>query len=47
MIYKDFKDKKLSLLGMSYSEIAEILECTEKSVDNAIQRIRKKIRDIR
>lgn len=38
---------KLSFLGMSYSEIAEILECTEKSVDNAIQRIRKKIRDIR
>lgn len=38
---------KLSLLGMSYMEIAEILECTEKSVDNAIQRIRKKIRDIR
>lgn len=38
---------KLSMLGMSYSEIAEILECTEKSVDNAIQRIRKKIRDIR
>lgn len=38
---------KLSLLGMSYSEIADILECTEKSVDNAIQRIRKKIRDIR
>lgn len=38
---------KLSLLGMSYSEIADILECTEKSVDNAIQRVRKKIRDIR
>ncbi len=38
---------KLSLLGMSYSEIADILECAEKSVDNAIQRIRKKIRDIR
>lgn len=38
---------KLSLLGMSYSEIADIIECTEKSVDNAIQRIRKKIRDIR
>lgn len=38
---------KLSLLGMSYAEIADILECTEKSVDNAIQRIRKKIRDIR
>lgn len=38
---------KLSMLGMSYSEIADILECTEKSVDNAIQRIRRKIRDIR
>ena len=38
---------KLSLLGMSYSEIADILECSEKSVDNAIQRIRRKIRDIR
>ncbi len=38
---------KLSMLGMSYSEIADILECTEKSVDNTIQRIRKKIRDIR
>lgn len=38
---------KLSMLGMSYSEIADILECTEKSVDNAIQRVRKKIRDIR
>ena len=38
---------KLSMLGMSYAEIADILECTEKSVDNAIQRIRKKIRDIR
>lgn len=38
---------KLSMFGMSYSEIAEILECTEKSVDNAIQRIRKKLSDIR
>lgn len=38
---------KLSLLGMSYSEISEILECTEKSVDNALQRVRKKIRNIR
>ncbi len=38
---------KLSLLEMSYSEIAEKLGCSEKSVDNALQRIRKKIRDIR
>lgn len=38
---------KLSLLGMSYLEIADILECSEKSVDNAMQRIRRKIRDIR
>lgn len=38
---------KLSMLGMSYSEIADILECSEKSVDNALQRIRRKIRDIR
>ncbi len=38
---------KLSLLNMSYFEIAEKLGCGEKSVDNALQRIRKKIRDIR
>ncbi len=38
---------KLSLLNMSYVKIAEKLGCSEKSVDNAIQRIRKKIRDIR
>ncbi len=35
---------KLSLLGLSYSEIAEIIDCSEKSVDNTIQRIRQKIR---
>ena len=36
---------KLTILGLSYSEIAEILDCDEKSVDNAIQRIRRKIRN--
>ena len=30
--------------GMSYSEIAKIIGKTEKSVDNAIQRIRLKMR---
>ena len=35
---------KLSVLGLSYAEIAEILDCNEKSVDNSIQRIRRKIR---
>lgn len=38
---------RLNLLGLSYNEIAEILDCTEKSVDNALQRIRKKIRSIK
>ena len=32
------------LEGMSYSEIAAIIEKTEKSVDNAIQRIRSKMK---
>lgn len=41
---KEKKVFKLSLLGMSYSQIAEILDCTEKSVDNTIQRIRRKLR---
>ena len=35
---------KLSVLGLKYAEIAEILDCSEKSVDNTIQRIRRKIR---
>ncbi len=35
---------KLILLGVSYSEIADILDCSIKSVDNAVQRIRRKIR---
>lgn len=38
---------RLNLLGLSYNEIAEILDCSEKSVDNALQRIRKKIRSIK
>lgn len=36
---------KLHSAGFSYGEIAEILDCSEKSVDNAIQRIRKKIKN--
>ena len=38
---------KMYLLGLSYSEIAEILECNEKSVDNTLQRIRRKLRKLR
>lgn len=38
---------KLNLAGLSYSEIAEILECDEKSVDNALQRIRRKLREFK
>ncbi len=30
----------------SYSQIAAALRCSEKSVDNALQRIRRKLRDI-
>lgn len=37
---------KLNLVGLSYSEIAEILECDEKFVDNALQRIRRKLRKL-
>lgn len=36
---------RLSLYGLSYSEIAEILDISIKSVDNALQRIRKKYRN--
>ncbi len=35
---------ELRLLDKSYSEIAVALDCGEKAVDNALQRIRKKIR---
>ena len=42
---KEKKVFKLSVLGLSYSQIAEILDCTEKSVDNTMQRIRRKLRN--
>lgn len=35
---------KLRLLEYGYSQIADMLGCSEKAVDNALQRIRKKIR---
>lgn len=35
---------KLILLGASNSEISEILDCSLKSVENSIQRIRRKLR---
>lgn len=38
---------RLNLAGLSYSEIADILDCDEKFVDNALQRIRKKLRSIK
>ncbi len=38
---------KLILLGISYTEIAEILDCNVKSIDNTVQRIRRKLRDFR
>ena len=34
----------LRLLDKSYSQIAEMLGCSEKAIDNALQRIRKKMR---
>ena len=33
----------LYLEGKSYSEIARLLSKTEKSIDNALQRIKKKV----
>lgn len=35
---------KLFLVGLSYGEIAERLEITPKSVDNALQRVRAKLK---
>lgn len=35
---------KLRLLEKSYSQIAQTLGCSEKAVDNALQRIRKKMK---
>ena len=42
----DFEKKviELRLLERSYAQIANELDCSEKAVDNALQRIRKKIR---
>ena len=37
---------RLNVAGLSYSEIADILDCDEKFVDNALQRIRRKIRKL-
>ena len=34
----------LRLMDMSYSDMAEKLGCSEKAIDNALQRIRKKMR---
>ena len=36
----------LRLLDMSYSQIAQKLGCSDKAVDNALQRIRKKMRTL-
>ena len=41
---KERKVFKLLLLGISYAEIADILDCDVKSVDNTVQRIRRKVR---
>ncbi len=40
----EYKVLQLFLSGKSYSEISAILQITEKSVDNALTRIRKKLR---
>lgn len=37
----------LRLINKSYSQIASSLGCSEKAVDNALQRIRKKLRKFR
>ena len=38
---------ELLLIGMSYTEIARVLGKTDKAIDNAIQRIKTKVRKIR
>lgn len=37
---------KLYLSGHSYYEIAQLLQCATKAVDNALQRVRRKLRSI-
>ena len=55
---RDFKIKKvlsglelkvlyMYISGNSYSEISDKLNVTPKSVDNALQRIRKKLKEIK
>ena len=43
----DFENEVFSLLisGFKYQEIAEILEKDKKSIDNAIQRIKQKLKN--
>ena len=45
--FSNFEKKvyKLFLKNLSYNEMSVILECSVKSIDNALQRIKKKIRD--
>ena len=40
----EYEVLQLFLSGMLYSEIAEVLGITEKAVDNALSRIRKKLK---
>lgn len=51
MINKVLTDNELAVFdlkinGFNYTEIAEILESTPKQIDNSLQRIKKKIRNI-
>ena len=45
--FSEFEKKvyKLFLKNLSYNEMSIILGCTVKSIDNALQRIKKKIRE--
>lgn len=51
MLDRELSDLELKVLnlyvsGVPYSEIAEKLGISKKSVDNAVQRMRKKVRDL-
>ena len=45
--FSEFEKKvyKLFLKNLTYNEMSIILECTVKSIDNALQRIKKKIKE--
>lgn len=45
--FSEFEKKvyKLYLKNLSYNEMSVFLGCSEKSIDNALQRIKKKIRE--